>query len=582
MRRGLVWSLIGFIAVAVLSLGGTLAAGRSILLGLDLKGGVSVVLAPSHSVDNATLAQAVSIIERRVNGLGVSNADVQRQGQDVVISLPGIKNSQGALKTLGTTAELFFRPVYCQIPDYTKPTPASTHSAGTGSTSATTTKSAAASLTKPGGSSARLDASVRSASPATTTASPPTTAASPATTTASGGTTTPATTTPATTTPSTTAPSNTGAGANVPLTAPTTVAAAQADCSAANVGNLPSTSADAIVANKPVIVPAAVNSGYTNRFILGPADLTGRAVKTAFVSLPQGSASYAVELTFTGAGSKEFNKMAAVRNQFYNANATTPSVQSLEAIELDGVLESAPQIQQSNFNGSAQITGNFTEPQASDLALVLKYGSLPVRFDPQQVQTVSATVGQASLRAGLLAGLGGLLVVMLYMIIYYRALGLVVVAGLGLASALLYAILAQLSQSSNLTLTLAGVTGIIVAIGITVDSYVVYFERLKDEIRAGRTVRQSVDRAFARAFRTVLTADAVSFLAALILYLLTVGDVRGFAFMLGLATLLDVLTAYFFIRPAVILLGRRRTFTEAPVLGIGRGLGQSSKVGADV
>ncbi|MBO0694287.1 MAG: protein translocase subunit SecD [Acidimicrobiaceae bacterium] len=331
-----------------------------------------------------------------------------------------------------------------------------------------------------------------------------------------------------------------------------------------------------------MIVPASPNSGFTNRFILGPADLTGRAVKTAFVSLPQGSASYAVELTFTGEGTKLFNKMAAVRNRYYSATATTPSVQSLEAIELDGVLESAPQIQQANFNGSAQITGNFTQPQASDLALQLKYGSLPVRFDPQQVQTVSATVGQASLRAGLYAGLGGIVVVLLYMMIYYRALGLVVFVGLALGSALLYAILAQLSHSSNLTLTLAGVTGIIVSIGITVDSYVVYFERLKDEIRAGRTVRQSVERSFARAFRTVLTADAVSFLAALVLYLLTVGDVRGFAFTLGLSTLLDVFTAYFFIRPAVIFLGRRRTFTEAPVLGIARGLGQQSKVSADV
>jgi preprotein translocase subunit SecD len=158
---------------------------------------------------------------------------------------------------------------------------------------------------------------------------------------------------------------------------------------------------------------------------------------------------------------------------------------------------------------------------------------------------------------------------------------LVVVLGLSLGGALLYSILCELSQTSSLALTLEGITGIIVSIGITVDSYVVYFERLKDEIRSGRTVRQSVDRAFARAFRTVLTADAVSFLAALILYLLTVGDVKGFAFTLGLSTLLDVVTAYFFIRPMVILLGRRRGITEAPVFGIGRGLGAGTGAGAD-
>src|SRR5438270_2145845 len=163
---------------------------------------------------------------------------------------------------------------------------------------------------------------------------------------------------------------------------------------------------------------------------------------------------------------------------------------------------------------------------------------------------------------------------MIYMILYYRARGRVVLVGLGVGGAILYSILTALGQSTHpYTLTLAGVTGVIVSIGITVDSYVVYFERLKDEVRAGRSVRQSTERSFARAFRTVLTADLVSFMAALILYLLTIGDVRGFAFTLGLSTLLDVATAYLFIRPAVIFVGRRRTFTENRYLGISRGLG---------
>ena len=222
---------------------------------------------------------------------------------------------------------------------------------------------------------------------------------------------------------------------------------------------------------------------------------------------------------------------------------------------------------------SGSTSAPFTFSQASNLALALKYGSLPVRFTPQSVQTVSATIGKDSLRAGLLAGIGGIIVVLLYMIIYYRALGLVVVLGLAVGGALLYSIIAQLSQTTSLALTLAGVTGIIVSVGITVDSYVVYFERLKDEVRAGRTVRQSTERSFPRAFRTVLTADLVAFMAAPILYLLTVGDVRGFAFMLGLSTLLDVVFAFFFIRPMVILVGRRRTFTDARLLGVARGLG---------
>jgi preprotein translocase subunit SecD len=563
VRRSLVWSLVGFVVAAVVSLGVTLAVGNSPLLGLDLKGGVSVVLQPQHTVDSTTLQQAVNIIEQRVNSLGVADADVQRQGRDVVISLPGIKDSQSALKTVGTTAQLYFRPVVCQIPDYVAPsstssttTPAAGATSPTTATSpakATTPTTAKASIGVP--RSPVLDA-FSAASTATTT---------PATTTPA--TTTPATTTPATTTPTTTAP------ATVPVNGPVT----ESDCTAANVANIKSTAPGSDNPNKLVIVPASKTSGYTSsRFILGKADFSGKAVKSASVGVDSTSGVISVNLTFTSAGSKEFNKMAAVRSKYYSSTATSPSILSLEAIELDGVLESAPQIEQANFNGTAQITGSFTESQASALATELKYGSLPVRFTPQSVETVSATIGAASLRAGLLAGLGGIVVVLLYMILYYRALGFVVLVGLSLGGAILYSVLTELSQTASLALTLSGVIGIIVSIGITVDSYVVYFERLKDEVRSGRTVRQSVERSFARAFRTVLTADAVSFLAALILYLLTVGDVRGFAFTLGLSTLLDVFTAYFFIRPAVILVGRRRTFTDAPILGIARGLGASS------
>jgi preprotein translocase subunit SecD len=185
---------------------------------------------------------------------------------------------------------------------------------------------------------------------------------------------------------------------------------------------------------------------------------------------------------------------------------------------------------------------------------------------------VSATLGKDSLNAGLLAGGIGLALVLLYMLAYYRALGLVVVLGLGISGMLLYAIISQLSQSSGLALSLAGATGIIVSVGVTADSYIVYFERLKDEIRSGKTVRSSVDRGFSRAYRTILAADLVSILAAGILYLFTVSSVRGFAFFLGLSTLLDLITAYTFTRPMVVLLGRNRTFTEARFFGVARGL----------
>jgi preprotein translocase subunit SecD len=244
---------------------------------------------------------------------------------------------------------------------------------------------------------------------------------------------------------------------------------------------------------------------------------------------------------------------------------------------LDGVVESAPTINARTFGGTAVISGNsanggFTQRQANDLALVLRYGSLPVKLDRQTVQTVSATLGKDSLRAGLLAGAIGLVLVLLYMILYYRALGLVVVLGLSVSGSLLYSIVTYLGHSNGLALSLAGVTGIIVSIGVTVDSYIVYFERLKDEIRAGRSVRSSVDRGFNRAWRTIVSADAVSFIGAALLWLLTVDQVRGFAFFLGLSTLLDLLVAYTFTRPMVILLGRSRTFTEARFLGVARGL----------
>ena len=577
-RRGLIASLLGIILVAVVALSATLLAGRSPLLGLDLEGGVSVVLQPHVKVSDATLQQAVNIIDRRVNGIGVANSTVQRQGNDVVIELPGVKNSQTALRTIGTTAELFFRPVDCTIPPYTKPASTSITTAPKSATTtvpktttttpktATTKKSAAG-----GGGSGTLTALVRQAPASAPAASPTTATTKPttATTKATTATTAPPAAAPATKDQFAYLASYCGTGSTaLPKGAPTDPA------------NVPSTNPDADSPYNSVVVPAAPSAGYgSQRWILGPADLKGEIVKTASAALDTTNGQYVVNVTLTNSGLTAFNKIATVRHQFYNASATQQSFASLEAIELDGVLYSAPTIESAPFTGAVQISGSFTSSQASDLANQLKYGSLPVRFDYGNINTVSATLGHSSLIAGLLAGLGGIVLVMLYMILYYRALGLVVVLGLGVGGALLYSILTELSHTSSLALTLSGITGVIVSIGITVDSYVVYFERLKDEVRQGRTVRASVERGFTRAFKTVLTADLVSFMAALILYLFTVGDVKGFAFTLGLSTLLDVATAYLFIRPIVILLGRRRTTSETGFLGISRGLGAARPLG---
>ena len=311
--------------------------------------------------------------------------------------------------------------------------------------------------------------------------------------------------------------------------------------------------------NDPAATVFLPDKNKTVIYELGPAQLTGKALASADASISQ-TGQWEVDFTTTGKGSGEWDKVAQA------------NYQKQVAIDLDGVVQSAPQINAQQFNGRGQITGSFSQSQAKDLALVLKYGSLPVQLQPQTVETVSATLGKDSLSAGIIAGAVGLALVALYMVLYYRALGLVVWLGLALSGAMLYSIISYLGTNSGLALSLAGVTGIIVSVGVTVDSYIVYFERLKDEIRAGKTIRSSVDRGFKRAYRTILAADLVSIFAAGTLYLLSVGAVRGFAFFLGLSTLLDLITAYFYTRPMVVLLGRSRLFTEARWVGVARGL----------
>jgi preprotein translocase subunit SecD len=512
MRRPLVVSLIAIVVVAVGALGLTFASGKHPKLGLDLQGGVSVVLKPDHPVSLGVLGQAQSIISRRVNGLGISEPDITRQGDNILVELAGVRDPDTALKLVGQTAELLFRPVLQTLP-VQGPTPATT----VPSTSSTTAP-ASTSTTKAGalGRGVTLSTELAAFHAQTT----PTTAVPPAPT-------------PVTPDQSGNVPTTTGSQANDP--------------------------------NATVALPEQDSSGnVTARYLLGPAVLNGRIVRTAIAQPPQIGGNWSVQIQFTDSGSTAWDNMAA---QY---------VQKQIAIVLDGIVKSAPTIQTAHFNGSAQITGSFSQHQAQDLALVLRYGALPVQLTPESIQEVSATLGKDSLHAGIIAGILGLVLVMLYMILYYRALGVVVILGLGVSAMLLWSIISAVGT----VLTLAGVTGIIVSIGVTVDSYVVYFERLKDEMRAGKTVRSSVDRGFTRAYRTILAADFVSFCAAAILYVLAIGSVRGFAFFLGLSTLLDVFTAYFFTRPMVTMLGRNRLFTEARFLGVARGLAASTTGGA--
>ena len=480
-RRSLVVSLFLTIAIAFGALGTTLALGWGPKLGLDLAGGLSVVYKPATHASKADMQEVVTILNNRVNGLGVSGAEVNLQGKNVVVSVPGVKNARAVLAAVGQTAQLLFRPVLCE-------------------TTAPSAKAKAVSTVPACASSYALTAANLNVNT------------------------------------STGEPTN-----NIAL-----------DPAYTNIkSTLPAN-------DKPSAMVILPGLGTSDRSVLGPAQLTGKSVKSAVAQQDQVGA-WVVNYTLTGAGSPLWDKVA---EENFHAEL---------AIELDGVVQSAPLIQPSqasftSFDGQGEISGSFTESSAKNLALAMEFGSLPVRLEALNTVTVSPTLGHSSLVAGLGAGLVGLALVLLYTILYYRALGLVIVLGLGVTAALLWAIISALGHTAFApSFDLAGVTGLIVSIGITVDSYIVYFERLKDEARAGRSVRSSVDRGFKSAWRTVLAADTVSLLAAVLLYIIAVGDVRGFAFFLGLSTLMDVAITWYFTRPLVILLGRRSSDSTSAI-----------------
>jgi preprotein translocase subunit SecD len=398
----------------------------------------------------------------------------------------------------------------------------------------------------------------------------------------------PETTQPETTQPETTEPEPTETAAAG--TTDTTVAAGEGATTttvppvAEDPGAVPTTAPEDNRIDAEVVLPELDEDGnVVRRYRLGPTEVTGAAVDSATARL-QGAVQWTVDLAFTGEGIDAFNALAAtcatpsVTCPPTGANSTTGQGAGSVAIELDGVVQSAPTIQSASFSrDQVVISGSFDESQAKDLALVLRYGALPVQLEQASASSVSATLGSDSLRAGIIAGALGTLLVLAYIVVYYRSLGLVVLAGLAVWAALQWSVISYLGASRGLALSLAGVTGLIVSVGITVDSYIVYFERLKDEIRRGRSVRSAVDRGFSQAFRTILTADTAAFIGAALLYLLTVGPVRGFALFLGLSTVLDVIVSYFFTRPLVAILAKRGVFTGG-FLGIRAGTPVSGRV----
>jgi preprotein translocase subunit SecD len=465
-------SLVLTVAIAFGALAATLSLGWGPKLGLDLAGGLSVVYKPTTHATTADLQEVVTILTNRVDGLGVSGATVNLQGNEVVVSVPGVKNARAVLSAVGQTAQLLFRPVLCE--------------AGVGSKLTTVT-------TLPACAPQYLDTAAN-------------------------------------------LNVNTSTGNPVNIAPDPTFT------------NIASTPPPKDLKSNTVLLPLLGQPAV--RYVLGPSQMTGHSIKKALAQQDQAGA-WVVNYTLTSSGSPLWDQVAQRNFHQYLA------------IELDGVVQSAPLIQPNqaaftSFAGQGQISGSFTQQSAQTLALAMNFGALPVRLQALTTQTVSPTLGHSALVAGLGAGLAGLALVLLYTILYYRALGLVIVLGLAVTAALLWAIISALGHTAFApSFDLAGVTGLIVSIGITVDSYIVYFERLKDEARAGRSVRSSVDRGFRSAWRTVLAADTVSLLAAVLLYIIAVGDVKGFAFFLGLSTLMDVVITWYFTRPLVILLGRR-------------------------
>jgi preprotein translocase subunit SecD len=494
-------------------------------LGLDLQGGASVVLTPrssSGAVKPEQLSTAVEIIQRRVNGLGVAEAEVVTQGNNIVVSVPG--GTRDSLKTLAQTAQLRFRQVLSEQP-------------GSATSTATTTPSTAPSAVATVKPSAAPSASPRGRAVPQGLLAAPRAAATPS--------------------PSPSAAPSPGASAAPKASGTprvrsgdkyTPAAFAALNCldPDARSGGSTDTPTEQIV---------SCSQDGSAKYQLDVAKVVGTDVKGATASLDQTGTAWQIIVNFTGKGQDKFT------------NLTAATVGKQVAIVLDGITLSAPTIQ-TRIDSSAQITGSFTQKSANDLANTLKFGALPLSFENSQVEVVSATLGKDQLHAGLLAGGIGLLAVVLYSILYYRVLGAVTVLGLALSGVLVYGAVTVLGKQIGFALSLAGIAGFIVSVGITADSFVVYFERLKDEIREGRTPRSAADRAWVRARRTILSADTVSFLAAIILYFLSVGSVRGFAFTLGLSTLIDLVVVFLFTRPLVSWLSRFPFFTNPTLSGM--------------
>ncbi|MEU8544206.1 protein translocase subunit SecD [Streptomyces sp. NPDC048717] len=546
---------LAFILIAMVALtGGMFWSGHTTpRLGIDLAGGTSITLkakaepGQESAVNESNMNTAVGIIERRVNGLGVSEAEVQTQGREnIIVNIPKGTNEKQAREQVGTTAQLYFRPVLTVA---AAQPPADPSAKPNGSA---TPKAPAASGTPAdkGGKGDKGDESTaddkggkdgKSASPTATTA--------PQGRAVTEGLKAPSPTASASASASGAAKETTPPAQPVdPATAALQQKFASLDCldpkqrSAVGQGVKP---------NEPAVA-CGENGGMWEKYLLGPAEVDGKDVDKARASFDPQTGQWIVDMQFTNAGSKKFQKITGKLSQ-------QAEPQNQFAIVLDGEVVSAPRVQ-TTLSANAQISGSFTQQSAQDLGNILSYGALPLSFVTQSVDTVTAALGSDQLQAGLIAGAIGLALVILYLVAYYRGLSFIALLSLGVSALLTYVLMALLGPAIGFALNLPAVCGAIVAIGITADSFIVYFERIRDEIREGRTLRPAVERAWPRARRTILVSDFVSFLAAAVLFIVTVGKVQGFAFTLGLTTLLDIVVVFLFTKPVMTLLARTKFF----------------------
>lgn len=536
---------LALILIAIVALtGGMFASGHTTpRLGIDLAGGTSITLravpekGQESAINKTNMDTAVDIMNRRVNGLGVSEAEVQTQGtRNIIVNIPKGTNSEEARQQVGTTAKLYFRPVLATEASAGAAT-ASPSPSASGSASSSSSKSASPKATGSSAGSATPSATATSQGRAVSDAlkADSTSSASPSATASSSA------------SPSASSSSATSAAA-AKLEAQYTAL----DCSKKSVQNTAgknSKATDATVACGKV-------SGVWYKYLLGPAAVDGTDVKKASaVYNTTTAAGWQVTMDFTGGGSKKF---AAITGEL--AKKTSP--QNEFGIVLDGQVVSSPFVQSSITGGNAEISGSFTQEEAKSLANMLSYGALPLTFKEDSVTTVTRALGGEQLHAGLIAGAIGLALVVIYLLIFYRGLSVIAIPSLLVSAILTYVIMALLGPAIGFALSLPAVCGAIVAIGITADSFIVFFERIRDEIREGRSLRPAVERAWPRARRTVLVSDFVSFLAAAVLYIVTVGTVRGFAFTLGLTTVLDVVVVFLFTKPLMTILARRKFFAN--------------------